>query len=131
MCSYFRSVALMLMLLSSAACSLWDDLPPRPASVPADAVRLGGPEASWWVKCSYKSSTNVCTVFNSGGVVLYQESAYRPYDEGPPVPEHELRIDPRRSGIGVLYLQNGRILIFSRDFDSLKRGIDAQRGVRR
>jgi hypothetical protein len=119
---------LLLIVVLLQACSPWPELPPRPPNVPVDAVRLGGAKASWWVKCSYKSGVNVCTVFNSGGQVLQHESVYRPYDQGQPVPEQELRIDPKRSMTSVLHLENGRILIIGTDFDFFKRGIDAERG---
>jgi hypothetical protein len=126
-----RRLCLLLTLAILPACSPWPELPPRPANVPVDAVRLGGAKASWWVKCWYKSGANVCTVFNSGGLVLQDESIYRPYDQGPPVPEGELRIDPKRSMTSVLYLENGRVLIVGKDFDFFKRGLDAQRSGHR
>ncbi len=129
-----RQAGLLVLLLAVAllpACSLWPELPPRPANVPVDAVRLGGAKASWWVKCGYKSDVNVCSVFNSGGHVLEDNSVYRPYDGGPPVPDEELRIDPKRSMIDVLYLENGRIIILARAFDYHKRAIDAERAWRR
>jgi hypothetical protein len=118
---------LFVIALFLPACSPLPELPPRPSNVPVDAVRLGGAKASWWVKCGYKSGANVCTVFNSGGLVLQDESMYRPYDQGPPVPEGELQIDPKRSMTSVLYLENGRVLIVGKDFDFFKRGLDAQR----
>jgi hypothetical protein len=121
----------MLVTLLFLACSPWPDLPPRPSNVPADAVRLGGAKASWWVKCSHKEKTNVCTVFNSGGEVLEKDSPYRPYDGGPPVPDQALRIDPKRSMIERLYLDNGRILILARTFEFHKSAIDALRAGHR
>lgn len=123
-------LCLFLSAVLLPSCSPWPELPPRPANVPLDAVRLGGAKASWWVKCGYKSGVNVCTVFNSGGQVLEDNSVYRPYDGGPPVPDQELRIDPKRSMIQVIYLENGRILILARAFESQKSAIDAQWGGR-
>jgi hypothetical protein len=126
-----RRLDLLLTIVFLSACSPWPELPPRPANVPVDAVRLGGAKASWWVKCAYKSGVNVCSVFNSGGQVLEDNSVYRPYDGGPPVPDQELRIDPRRSMIQVIYLENGRIIILARAFDIQKSAIDAERAGRR
>lgn len=122
-------ICLLLMLVLLQACTLWPEVP-RPANVPMDAVRFGGPKAQWWVKCWYKSGVDVCTVFNSGGVVLW-DSVYRPYDGGPPVPEGELRIVWRASQLQELHLENGRILIQDRVFDEIKGEIDRRPGRRR
>jgi hypothetical protein len=126
-----RRLDLLLTIMFLSACSPWPELPPRPANVPVDAVRLGGAKASWWVKCAYKSGANVCSVFNSGGQVLEDNSVYRPYDGEPPVSDEELRIDPKRSMIERLYLENGRILILARTFDYHKAALDTLRGGQR
>ncbi|MCX6545524.1 MAG: hypothetical protein NTV05_14080 [Acidobacteria bacterium] len=131
MCQRFRMVHFLLVIVLLQGCSIWPELPPRPPNVPVDAVRLGGAKAQWWVKCSYKSGANVCRVFNGGGVVLEDDSVYRPYDGGPPVPEQELRIDPHQSMIQRLYLENGRILLLARAFDFHKGAIDAMGRAKR
>lgn len=127
----FRAVSLVAIIALMQACSLWPDLPPRPPNVPQEAIRLGGPKAQWWVKCEYRPPMDRCTVYNSGGEVLYDNAEYRPYDGGDAVAERDLVIDPKRSSIQVLYLENGRIIILARAFDSHKRDIDAARGEHR
>lgn len=125
---------LMFSLLAATtlqACSVWPEPPARPANVPMAAVRLGGPKAYWWVSCVYEDRVNRCTVFNAGGVILEDNSVYRPYDGGAPVPSYELRIETRHSSIDCLYLENGRILILERAFDFHKRAIDFERGLGR
>jgi hypothetical protein len=113
------------------ACYPWPrQLPPRPANVPADATRIEGSKTQWWVSCRYTVGTNVCRVFNAGGVVITDE-VYRPYDGGPAVQEQDLRIDAGRSHTNVLYLQSGRILIAGSEFDYFKRAIDEARSEKR
>jgi hypothetical protein len=129
MCERFRVICLVLVIVLLQACS-WPEAPPRPPNVPLDAVRFGGAKGQWWVKCSYKSGVNACTVFNSGGLVLW-DSVYRPYDGGPPVPERELRIVWRDSQLQELHLENGRILIQERVFDEIKGAIELRRGGKR
>ena len=131
MCPRIRLLSAGFLVSGLLACSVWPEPAPRPPNVPADAVCLGGPKAQWWVKCSYLVDGNVCTVFNGDGLVLENNSVYRPYDGGPPVQENELRIAPRHSMIQCLYLENGRILILERAFDFHKRAIDLERGVKR
>lgn len=125
----FRVICLALVMALLQACS-WPEAPPRPPNVPLDAERLGGWKVSWWVKCSYRSGVDVCTVFNSRGLMLW-DSVYRPYDGGPPVLESELRIDLRHSDFQELHLKNGRILIQERVFDEVKRAIELQRDGKR
>jgi hypothetical protein len=113
------------------ACYPWPrQLPPRPANVSADAVRIEGGKTQWWITCRYKAEADVCKVFNAGGVVIVDE-VFRPYDGGPPVLEQDLRIDERRSHIDVLYLQNGRILLATTRFDYWKPLIDKMRSENR
>jgi hypothetical protein len=127
----FRAVSLIAIIALTQACSLWPDLPPRPPNVPQDAIRLGGPKAQWWVKCTYTSAIDRCTVYNSSGKVLDDNAEYRPYDGGDAVAERDLLIDAKRSTTQVLYLENGRIIILARAFDSHKRDIDVTRGEHR
>ena len=103
-------LGILLLLLVSGACSPFPDLPPRPANVPPDAIRLGGAKASWWVTCAVKSDANVCQVFNSGGLLLIDD-AFLPLDGGSPVSTRDLRINVRESQIGSLCLENGRVLV--------------------
>jgi hypothetical protein len=124
-------VALALTAALWGGCSVFPELPPRPPNVPQDAIRLTGSKTQWWVKCAYRPPTDVCTVYNSGGKVLYDNAEYRPYDGGDPVAERDLRIAPERSSIQVLYLKNGRIIILARAFDFQKRVVDADRGQHR
>ncbi len=124
----FRAARLLLIVALLPACSIWPEVPPRPPNVPPDAVRLRGGEAQWWVKCTCRSGADLCTVFNSAGVVLHESAEYRPYDGGTPIPEQELRIDPKQSMPSVLYLENGRVIISVKGFDFLKQVVDASRG---
>jgi hypothetical protein len=105
------------------------ELPPRPPHVPVDALLIVRSKSPWWVKCSYKSGADICTVFNARGDVLIDNSVYLPYDGGAPAPEHELRIS-QHSMPQRLYLENGRILIQERFFDEIKNDIDAGRAGR-
>ena len=124
-------VAVALAVVLGGGCTVFPELPPRPPNVPPDAIRLGGAKAQWWVKCTYRSGADVCTVFNSGGVVIDDNAEYRPYDGGASIPEQELRIDPKGSTPNVLYLENGRIIISVKGFDFLKEGVDPARGRHR
>jgi hypothetical protein len=118
-----------LLLLGCSPSWPFEELPPRPANVPADAVRLGGAKASWWVKCVYRPDGNTCQMFNSGGKLLWDER-YLPYDGGRPVAENELQIDAKKSMISELHLRNGRILISERGFDHFKQALDNERAKR-
>jgi hypothetical protein len=132
MSDVFHGARLLLIVALPSGCSIWPELlPPRPPNVPPDAVRLRGGEAQWWVKFTYRSRANLCTVFNSAGVVLDDNAEYRPYDGGAPIPEQELRIDPKRSMPSVLYLENGRVIISVKGFDLLKQAVDASRSGNR
>ena len=120
---------LMLMFALLPACSMEPELPPRPPNVPVDALLIVRSKSPWWVKCSYKSGADVCTVFNARGDVLIDNSVYLPYDGGAPALERELQIS-QHSMPQRLYLENGRILIQGRFFDEIKKDIDAGRAGR-
>ena len=131
----FPSLIAPVVLISAAlmyGCSVSPEWPPRPDNVPADSVRIGHRKTSWWIKCWREDDINKCQVFNSGGEVLYNE-IFRPYDGGPVVGEGDLRIDPRRSDVTSIYLENGRILLPTTDFERHKQWIDDIRkhGVQR
>lgn len=122
-------VSVALTVVVSPGCSVFPDPPPRPANVPPDSVRLGGPKAYWWAKCTYQSGVDLCSVWNSGGELLESESGqFLPYDGGAAVAQPDLVIVPDRSGLQVLRLENGRILLLARAFQSQKQDLDQNRG---
>ena len=126
-----RMALLLLTVVPVQACSIGPELPPRPPNVPPDAVRIYGSKTQWWVKCEYESGADMCTVFNGGGRVLWDNAEYRAYDGGPPVPQRDLRIDPKRSQVELLYLENGRLIVRAEHFEFWKRWLDAAGGQRR
>jgi hypothetical protein len=115
-------------MITICGCSIFSELPPRPENVPQDAVRVGGSKGQWWIKCWREGDANKCHVFNAKGETIYNEE-FRPYDGSTTVKDEHLKVDPRRSDVTSIYLDNGRILLPTTDFERHKKGIDDIRKV--
>ena len=118
--------AAAFMVVVFVACSIFPEPPRRPSNVSADAVLVGGAKAWWWIKCWRSEAVNRCQVFNAEGISLYDEP-YLPADGAGPVEARDLQIDRERTQVTRVFLQNGRVLLPSTDYELHKRLLEESR----
>jgi hypothetical protein len=97
---------------------------PRPANVPADAVRIPIGKSNLWATCLMDGNTQTrCRIFNNDGYLL-EDDVFLTYSGRPIVDAADLVIVPEYSGPSYLWLKNGDMLLPARDYAENKRRAD-------